>query len=100
MTPASRAFVAANKELGLEGIDYNGASQLFVSVSQQTIRNGECWSTARAFLHPVRHRSHLFVWTGRSVRGLEFDGEQAVGVRVVDTEEFKTGKETLMSDCS
>ena len=80
-----------------EDLDYNGASQIGVSLTQQTIKNGERWSTARAFLHPVRHRSNLFVWTGKSVRGLEFDGERAVGVRVVDTEEFKTGKETLMT---
>ena len=97
VTPASRAFVEANKEIGIEEKDYNGASQLGVSLTQLTIKNGERWSTAKAFLHPVRHRSNLFVWTGKTVRGLELDGEQAVGVKVVDTEKFKTDKEALIT---
>lgn len=97
VTPVARAFVEAGKELGFEELDYNGASQIGVSLTQNNIKNGERWSTARAFLHPVRHRPNLFVWTGKSVRGLEFDGSRAVGVRVVDTEDFKTGKEITIT---
>lgn len=93
VTPVSRAFVEAGKELGFDELDYNGASQIGVSLTQQTIKNGVRWSTAKAFLHPVRHRSNLYVWTGKSVRGVDFEGERAVGVRVVDTEKFKNGNE-------
>lgn len=64
VTPLSRAFVEAGKEFGLEEIDYNGA---LLSLTQQTIKRGVRWSTAKAFLHPVRYRSNLFVWTGKSV---------------------------------
>ena len=99
VTPCARAFVEAGKEIGLEEIDYNGASQIGISLTQQTTRNGQRWSTARAFLHPVRHRSNLFVWTGKSVRRLEFEGDRAVAVQVVNSEEFKTGnrKETRVT---
>ena len=97
VTPSARAFVEAGKEIGLEEIDYNGASQIGVSLTQQTTRNGQRWSTARAFLHPVRHRSNLFVWTGKSVQRLEFEGDRAVAVQVVNSEEFKTGKETRVT---
>ena len=92
-TPASRAFIEAGKQLGYEEIDYNGASQIGISYTQQTIRNGVRWSTAKAFLHPVRHRSNLFVWTGKSARKLLFDGDRATAVKVVDTDKFKTGDE-------
>lgn len=56
VTPISKVFVEAAKELGYSERDYNGASQVGVSLTQHTIRNGVRWSTAKAFLHPVRHR--------------------------------------------
>lgn len=37
------------------------------------------------------------MWTGKSVRGLEFDGDRAVAVRVVDTDKFEIqGEEVKM----
>ena len=93
ISPGSHAFVNAFKEMGYDEIDYNGASQIGASFTQQTTKNGVRWSTARAFLHPVRYRPNLFVWTGKSVRGLELDGDRAVAVKVVDTDSFKTGAE-------
>ncbi len=93
ISPGSHAFVNAFKEMGYDEIDYNGASQIGASFTQQTTKNGVRWSTARAFLHPVRYRPNLFVWTGMSVRGLELDGDRAVAVKVVDTDSFKTGAE-------
>jgi len=97
VTPASRAFVEAGKEIGFQEVDYNGASQIGVSFTQHTIRSGVRWSTARAFLHPVRYRSNLFVWTGKSVRGLEFNGDSVTAVKVVDTDEFKSGEEVRVT---
>ena len=93
ITPASRAFVEAGKEIGYQEVDYNGANQIGVSYTQKTIKNGARWSTAQAFLHPVRDRPNLFVWTGKSVRRLKFEGDQVVGVEVVDTENFIEGNE-------
>jgi choline dehydrogenase-like flavoprotein len=93
VVPAAHAFLEAGKELGLNELDYNGASQIGVSLAQHTIKRGIRWSTAKAFLHPVRHRPNLFVWTGKSVRKLKVDGNRAVAVEVVNTKDFKTGND-------
>ena len=96
ITGGSRAFVEGAKELGYKELDYNGKEQLGFSRTQQMVKNGIRWSTARAFLHPVRYRPNLFVWTGKSVRGLKVKGNKVQGVLVVDTEEYKTGDTTLV----
>ena len=96
VTPGAQAFVDAGKEIGYQELDYNGASQIGVSLTQMTIKNGERWSTAKAFLHPVRKRSNLFVWTGKSVRELVLEGNRATAVKIVDTDNFKAGKEVVM----
>ena len=99
-TQAARSFVEGTKELGYEELDYNGRSQLGVSFPQFTIQDGRRWSTARAFVHPVRDRDNLFVVTGKTVRSLSFrsgDGDLTVeGVYVVDSHEYSTGRETLV----
>ena len=95
-TPSSHAFLEAGKQLGYKILDYNGASQLGVSFTQQTIKDGARVSTAKAFLHPVRDRPNLFVWTGKSVRQLEFDGDRVSGVKVVDTHNFMGETEMKM----
>ena len=82
VTPVSLAFVSAGKELGYAERDYNGRSQLGFSHTQQTVRNGVRWSTARAFLHPVRDRDNLVVVPHATVRRVEVEGGRAVGVQV------------------
>ncbi len=96
VTPVAQAFVEAGKELGYSEVDYNGRSQIGFSLTQQTIKNGQRHSTARAFLHPVRDRANLFVVTGQAVRRVALEGERAVGVYVVATEEYKTGEDKLV----
>ena len=96
VTPLARAFVAAAKELGLKELDYNGASQMGVSFTQSTIHRGQRFTAAKAYLHPVRHRDNLFVLTDTSVRSLKLDGERAVGVFVVNTSKYTTGRERLI----
>ena len=89
-TPLAHAFVAAAKELGLKEVDYNGKSQLGVSYTQSTIHKGQRFTAAKAYLHPARHRDNLFVLTDTSVRRLKLEGDKAVGVFVVHTEEYKS----------
>ena len=97
MTGGAKVILEGTRELGFKELDYNGKEQLGFSKTQQTVKNGARWSTARAFLHPVRDRPNLFVWMGKSVRGLEIEGDRVQGVYVVDTEEYKTGPVTLIS---
>lgn len=98
-TQAAKSFVEGVKELGFEEIDYNGKSQSGVSFAQFTIKDGQRLSTARAFIHPVRHRENLFVVTGKTVRSLSFSAGDDVavdGVYVVDTDKYVDGQETLV----
>ncbi len=95
ISASSRAFLEAGKMLGYKEIDYNGESQIGFSFTQQTIRNGERWSTAKSFLHPVRDRPNLFILTQKMVRKLEFDGNNVIGVRIVDSESFANGEEDI-----
>ena len=60
------------------------------------VKYGIRQSTARSFLHPIRHRKNLHVVVGKSVRRIEFNGTTAVGVRVTDTAKYKTGGEKLV----
>ena len=95
-TPLADAFVEAGKELGFKEVDYNGASQTGFSLLQTTIDGGSRCSSARAYLHPVRHRENLFVLLDTSVRHLKLEGDRVVGVYAVRTAEYKTGIEQLI----
>ena len=89
-------FVEAGVELGHEEVDYNSKDQIGFSLTQKTVKYGLRQSTAHAFLHPVRHRNNLHVVVGKAVRRVELEGTTAVGVRVTNTREYKTGAETLV----
>ena len=93
VTPGTRAFIEGAKEIGFEEIDYNGESQIGFSHTQRTIKNGVRWSTAQAFLHPVRNRPNLFVLMNKVVRSLEFSGDKVIGVNIVNADEYSTSSE-------
>ncbi|KAL1129796.1 hypothetical protein AAG570_012740 [Ranatra chinensis] len=60
-TPIAEAFVQGGKELGLDEVDYNGATQTGFAFFQTSQKNGTRCSTNRAFLHPIRSRKNLHV---------------------------------------
>ena len=78
--PVSLAFVeaAGQLQLGLNP-DFNGARQDGFGLYQSTIRNGERWSAARAYLTP---RPKLEVRTGWLVERIRVENGRAVGVTV------------------
>ena len=81
--PLDRRLLAASVAAGIPRIaDYNGPEQDGASMFQVTQRQGRRFSTADAFLRPVRSRPNLEVRTGVSVLGIELQGGRAVGVRV------------------
>jgi choline dehydrogenase-like flavoprotein len=83
VNPLSRAFVAAGQECQhLATPDFNGASQEGVGLYQVTQKDGRRFSSARAFLDPVRHRPNLTILTGEQVERVLFDGNRATGVRL------------------
>lgn len=81
-------FLLAAREQGIAiNSDYNGTSQEGVASPQVTQRKGWRWSSARAFLTPIRSRRNLHVLTGVDTHRLLFsddkffnDGAQCVGV--------------------
>jgi choline dehydrogenase-like flavoprotein len=62
--------------------DYNDGDADGVALVEVTQRNGRRWSTADAFLRPVRDRPNLTVGTGSTALGLELRDGRAAGVRL------------------
>jgi choline dehydrogenase len=90
MHPLVDTMIEAAQQAGHEhNPDFNGARQEGVGRFQLTQRNGRRFSTADAFLHPVRERPNLTVLTRAYVLRLLFEGNRAVGV------EYTRGDETL-----
>ena len=87
-SPFHDYFLNAAKECHIPVIeDFNGEEQEGAGIFQVTQKNGERWSTARAFLFPHMERSNLQVETQAQVQRILFEGKRAVAV------EFKQGKE-------
>ncbi len=83
VNPLSRAFVAAGGECQHPlNPDFNGAAQDGIGLHQVTQKDGQRFSSARAFLAPVRQRPNLTVLTGAQVEKVLFDGRRATGVRL------------------
>ncbi|ATG49069.1 GMC family oxidoreductase [Celeribacter ethanolicus] len=97
--PLSNAFVKAGCEAGFsERRDFNGADQEGVGLYQVTQKDGQRFSTARAFLDPVRHRDNLDILTGAQVTRVLFDGRRADGVALTDRElRLNPGGEVILS---
>ena len=80
--PVLDAYQQAGAELGYPiNPDYNGASQEGFGVYQVTQKKGARFSTARAFIDPVRKRRNLHVITNAMAHRVLFDGKKATGVR-------------------
>ena len=79
--PIAEKFIQACNEVGIpSNPDYNGADQEGVGYFQQTAHKGFRCNTARAFLHPVRHRRNLRTETHAHVTQILFEGKRAIGV--------------------
>jgi choline dehydrogenase-like flavoprotein len=81
---ATEAFVEAAMQAGHSyNSDFNGAQQEGVGYYDVTIHDGRRWSTATAFLKPIRERSNLTVITGAHAERILLNGKQAVGVQAL-----------------
>ncbi|MGQ7818210.1 glucose-methanol-choline oxidoreductase [Pseudomonas sp. A46] len=80
--------------------DFNGDEQEGVGYYEVTIRDGRRWSTATAFLKPIRERSNLTVLTGAHAERVLLKGKQATGVEVLIKGvhlQLKARKEVLLA---
>lgn len=81
--PLSRLFVQAGVECQFpDNRDFNGASQEGVGLYQVTQKDGRRFSSARAFLDPVRGRENLTIETGALVERVLFESRRAVGLQL------------------
>ncbi|MFP6835555.1 MAG: GMC family oxidoreductase N-terminal domain-containing protein [Pseudomonadales bacterium] len=77
------AFVEGMVEIGIpRNDDFNGADQAGGGYYQFNQHAGRRWSTATAYLDPVKRRSNLDLITGALVRRVLFDGKVVSGLEV------------------
>lgn len=93
--PMSRAFVDACVSWGMDrNPDFNGARQDGAGLYQVTQRRGARWSTARAFLDPVRKRPNLVIETGAHATEVLVENGTARGVAYAVGTERRTARAT------
>lgn len=95
-----QALCKAAEEAGLSlNSDFNGAEQEGFGYYQMNIHRGKRWSTARAFLKPIRKRPNLRIVTDADVKKITFEGKQATGVvfRKNNTSYVVHARETIIS---
>lgn len=77
------AFRAAAAEVGIPNTDdFNRGNNEGCGYFQVNQKSGVRWSTATAFLKPVRDRANLTVLTHAQAKRITFDGRRASGVEI------------------
>jgi choline dehydrogenase len=77
----SDAVLDACEQAGIPKVkDVNGLEQEGATYYQLTVKNGQRWSAAAAYLHPVMGRSNLRVETNALASRVVLEGKRAVGV--------------------
>ncbi|MGJ8563179.1 MAG: GMC family oxidoreductase [Alphaproteobacteria bacterium] len=80
-SPINDTFFEAGRSLQYPiNADFNGPVQEGLGLYEVTQKNGERWSTARAYLDPVMPRPNLTVITRAHTERVLFEGKHAVGV--------------------
>jgi len=75
-------FLEACSQLQLPKTDdFNGPKQEGVGLYEVTQKDGERWSTARAFLEPAMTRPNLTVMTSAHIEKILIEGKRATGVQ-------------------
>jgi len=95
------AFVDAAEASGYpKNEDYNNGNQEGFGYFQVTMKNGKRWSTARAFLDPIRNRPNLQIVTDALVDHVILEGKRCVGVAYSvhgQKQEARCGREVIVS---
>lgn len=79
--PLAELFVQAGEQAGFKrNADFNGADQEGVGHYQVTHKNGERYSSAKAYVTPNLTRPNLRVFTGALTTRILFEKKRAIGV--------------------
>ncbi len=82
-SPVGEALVEAASRMQFPlNDDFNGPTQEGFGLYQVTQNNGERWSTARAFIDPVKGQANLDVRTNALVERIIIEDGRAVGVQI------------------
>jgi choline dehydrogenase len=83
--PIYRASIEAGRQAGYAVTDdFNGFQQEGFGPYQLTIHDGQRWSAARGYLHPVLERPNLTCLTGVRTTRIVVENGRAVGVEIHD----------------
>ncbi len=81
--PTSNAFVEAAAALQLRtNADFNGAQQEGFGLYQVTQRKGERWTSARAYVEPIREQGNFAIRTDTLVEKLVIEAGRVTGVQI------------------
>jgi choline dehydrogenase len=81
--PMDDVFINAMNQAGIpRNPDFNGSDQAGCGYYQFTQNNGRRWSTASAYLNPIRSRTNLNIITHALTQRVLFEGKQACGVEI------------------
>jgi len=87
------AFIEAGVSLGYKrNKDYNNGEQEGFGYFQVTQKNGERWSSARAYLNPARARANLRIETDAFTTRVLLEGMRCVGVEYMQGDEKKIAR--------
>ncbi len=99
--PVFRSFVQAGEQAGFPTTeDFNGYQQEGFGPYELTIKDGQRWSAAQAYLTPVLKRPNLTVETNALTSRVLFEGKRATGVEYVQEGQKKEGwssREVILS---
>jgi choline dehydrogenase-like flavoprotein len=96
------AWALAAEQAGIPRVeDFNRGDNLGSAYFHVNQKSGWRWNTAKAFLHPVRSRPNLTVWTGAEVDRLRLDGRRVTGADVMrdgaDPIEVRATREVVLT---
>ncbi|OWF43152.1 Glucose dehydrogenase [acceptor] [Mizuhopecten yessoensis] len=83
ITPMQKLYLGAGKDLGYSLIDCNGEDQIGFSWMQSTIKQGERWSSYRAFIKPHLDRSNLHIMPNTLTTKVIIKDKKAIGVECI-----------------
>jgi choline dehydrogenase len=99
--PLYRAWIEAAKQAGYqETEDINGFQQEGFGRMDMTVRRGQRWSAANAYLKPIRSRTNLEIRSQCLVTSLILEGRVVVGVRYrrgSATHEVRAAREVILA---
>ena len=97
----STLFVEAGKQAGFKfADDFNGDDQEGFGEFDATVHRGRRWSSATAFLKPIKSRNNLSIITSALATRVLWDGNRAIGVEYqsqAKLHQVHSSKEVILS---